>query len=69
MANPIHRQIKGLPLTENNDHKVEFVLKSKRGFPVMSIAGQGAVSRARAEAEAVKRGLDLYRVTTITEKL
>ena len=69
MTHPIRAQIMGKPLSLGHDHKVDFVLKSKRGRAVMSIAGNGQESLNRAEEEADKRGLDLYRVTTITEKL
>lgn len=69
MTHPIRAQILGKSLHPQNEHKVDFHLRSKRGRTVMTIEGTGPESRARAEKEAEARGLDLFRVTTITEKL
>ncbi|WP_290877805.1 hypothetical protein [Aquabacterium sp.] len=59
----IKLQKAGEPLP-NQNIKVEYHLKSKTGRPVMTFDSQ-----IRADCEAAKRDLDLYRVTTITEKL
>lgn len=61
---PIEKQKNGLPLHPSNETQIDYVLKSKRGRPVMSFSEE---KRAREEAQA--RNLDLYRVTTFTEKL
>lgn len=61
---PITRQILGHELKDENRMKVEYHLKSVRGRTVMTFDHE---EHARLSAKA--KGLDLYRVTTITEKL
>ena len=60
----IQKQINGLSLKEENDHKIEFQLKSNSGRVVMSFDDED-----RARTEGTNRGLACFRVTIITEKL
>jgi len=60
----IQKQMRGLPLIEHDNHKIEYQLKSGSGRVVMTFDRE-----VRAREEAASRGLTCFRVTTITEKL
>jgi len=61
---PITKQILGHELKDENHMKVEYHLKSNRGRTVMTFDHE-----EHARLSAVARGLDLYRVITIIERL
>lgn len=61
---PITRQILGHELKDDNHTKVEYHLKSIRGRTVMTFDHE---EHARLSAKA--KGLNLFRITTICEKL
>jgi len=60
----IYKQTQGLSLKPQDNHKIEYQLKSQSNHIVMSFDEE-----SRAREEAISRGLACFRVTTITEKL